>query len=54
MKVASYKTFNKNFFSEFRCVLKRTQKQVEIGYRVYIYKTTCIHSESILAVSPQI
>ena len=34
--------------------LKRTQKQVKIGYSVYIYKTTRIHSETILAVSPDI
>ena len=35
-------------------LLKRTQKQVKIGYSVYIYKTTRIHSETILAVSPEI
>ena len=35
-------------------LLKRTQKQVKIGYSVYIYKTTRIHSEIILAVSPEI
>ena len=35
-------------------LLKRTQKQVKIGYRVYIYKTTRIHSETIHAVSPKI
>ena len=34
--------------------LKRTQRQVKIGYSVYIYKTTRIHSEIILAVSPEI
>ena len=34
--------------------LKRTQKQVKIGYSVYIYRTTRIHSEMILAVSPEI
>ena len=34
--------------------LKRTQKQVKIGYKVYIYKTTRIHSEIILADSPEI
>ena len=28
--------------------------QVKIGYRVYIYKTTRMHSEIILAVSPEI
>ena len=33
---------------------KRTQKQVKIDYSVYIYKTTRIHSEIILAVSPEI
>ena len=33
---------------------KRTQKQVKIGYSVYIYKTTLIHSEIILGVSPEI
>ena len=32
-------------------LLKRTQKQVKIAYSVYIYKTTRIHSETILAVS---
>ena len=32
-------------------LLKRTQKQVKIGYSVYIYKSTRIHSETILAVS---
>ena len=35
-------------------LLKRTQKQVKIGCSVYIYKTTRIHSETILAVSPEI
>ena len=35
-------------------LLKRTQKQVKIGYRVYIYKTARIHSETILAVFPEI
>ena len=35
-------------------LLKRTQKQVKIGYSVYILKTTRIHSEIILAVSPEI
>ena len=35
-------------------LLKRTQKQVKIGYSVYIYKKTHIHSETILAVSPEI
>ena len=34
--------------------LKRTQKQVKIGYSVYICKTTRMHSETILAVSPEI
>ena len=34
--------------------LERTQKQVKIGCSVYIYKTTRIHSEIILAVSPEI
>ena len=34
--------------------LKRTQEQVKIGCSVYIYKTTRIHSEIILAVSPEI
>ena len=33
--------------------LKRTHKQVEIRYSV-LYKTTCIHSERILIVSPEI
>ena len=28
--------------------------QVKIGYSVYIYKTTRMHSEIILAVSPEI
>ena len=32
-------------------LLKRTQKQVKIGYSVHIYKTTRIHSETILGVS---
>ena len=35
-------------------LLERTQKQVKIGCSVYIYKTTRIHSEIILAVSPEI
>ena len=35
-------------------LLKRTQKQVKIGCSVYIYKTTRILSETILAVSPEI
>ena len=35
-------------------LLKRTQKQDKIGYSVYIYKTTRIPSETILAVSPEI
>ena len=35
-------------------LLKRTQKQVKIGYSVDIYKTTRIHSETILGVSPEI
>ena len=35
-------------------LLKRTQKQVKIGYSVYIYKTTRIHFETILAVFPEI
>ena len=35
-------------------LLKRTQKQVKIGYIVYIYKTKVMHSEIILAVSPEI
>ena len=34
-------------------LLKRTQKRVKIGYSVYIYKTTRLHSETILAVSPK-
>ena len=33
---------------------KRTQKQVKIGHIVYIYKTKVMHSEIILAVSPEI
>ena len=35
-------------------LLKRTQKQVKIGYSVYIYKTTRVHPEIIFAVSPEI
>ena len=35
-------------------LLKRTQKQVKIGYSVYIYKTTRIHSEITLADSSEI
>ena len=35
-------------------LLKSTQKQVKIGCSVYIYKTTRIRSETILAVSPKI
>ena len=35
-------------------LLERTQKQVKIGCSVYIYKTTRIHSETILAASPEI
>ena len=35
-------------------LLERTQKQVKIGCSVYIYKTTRILSETILAVSPEI
>ena len=35
-------------------LLERTQKQVKIGFSVYIYKTTRIHSETIIAVSPEI
>ena len=35
-------------------LLKRLQKQVKIGCSAYIYKTTGIHSETILGVSPEI
>ena len=34
-------------------LLKKTHKQVEIRYSV-LYKATCIHSERILIVSPEI
>ena len=34
-------------------LLKRTQKQVKIRNSVYIYKTTRIHSERVLAVFPE-
>ena len=35
-------------------LLKKTHKQVEIGYSVYIYKATGIHSEIVFSVSPEI
>ena len=34
-------------------LLKRTPKKGKIGYSVYIYKATRIHSETILPVSPE-
>ena len=34
--------------------LKRKHKQVKVRYSVYIYETTPLHSERILAVSPEI
>ena len=36
------------------CLLNCNYKQVEIGYSVYICKTTGIHSEIIISVSPEI
>ena len=34
--------------------LNRKHKQIKVRYSVYTYKTTRLHSERILAVSPEI